>query len=320
MQRTQLAATGTLESATQIAPMPSGQPSFISQNAAQFQISQRNCGDWTGYLRYHIGVISTCIRKLLPLALLALVSLPMFSQTESAKQSQQSLPLPQNYAKLLHASSQAMVVTTPDWNSVDGSLQRYEKRNGKWQPVGEKIAIVVGKSGMGWDHLVIPAPSGAPIKKEGDGRSPAGIFTIGQAFGYAPSAPDLKLPYLKLPYLQLTDSIECVDDVGSKAYNQVVDRQTIAHPDWSSSEKMRSVDVYLHGLEVNYNPEHVAGAGSCIFMHIWRGTGRGTAGCTAMDQNKLQEILHWLDASKKPVLIQFPAETYDDLKLAWKLP
>lgn len=271
--------------------------------------------DWARYLRYHIGVISTCIRKLLPLALLAIVSQPVLSQTDSAKQSMQPLPLPENYANLLHASSQAMVVTTPGWDSVDGSLQRYEKRDGNWQSVGEKIAIVVGKSGMGWDHLVEPAPADAPIKKEGDGRSPAGIFTIANAFGYATSAP-----HLKLPYLALTGSIECVDDVASHSYNQVVDRTQVPQPDWSSSEKMRTVDVYLDGLEVNYNPGHVAGAGSCIFMHIWRGTGRGTAGCTAMDQSKLREILRWLDASQKPVLIQFPAGTYGQLKQAWKLP
>src|SRR5262249_3777623 len=158
--------------------------------------------------------------------------------------------------------------------------------DGKWQPVGDKTAIVIGKSGLGWDNLVEPAPAGAPIKKEGDGRSPAGIFTLGQSFGYASSSSDTKLPYLSL-----TDSIECVDDATSQSYNQVVDRQQIPHPDWSSSEKMRTVDVYKEGLEVNYNSEHVAGAGSCIFMHIWRGPGRGTAGCTAMGEDKLLEIM-----------------------------
>jgi L,D-peptidoglycan transpeptidase YkuD (ErfK/YbiS/YcfS/YnhG family) len=55
-------------------------------------------------------------------------------------------------------------------------------------------------------------------------------------------------------------------------------------------------------------------------MHIWRGTGRGTAGCTAMDESKLLQILGWLHAEKKPVLIQFPSATYDQVKRAWKLP
>ena len=226
------------------------------------------------------------------------------------------IPLPDSYADLLQSASQAIVVTTPGWNSIDGSLQRYDKNDGHWQPIGENIPIVVGKSGLAWDGAIEAAwDKRDPVKKEGDGRSPAGIFALGQSFGFAPSAPNLKLPYLSL-----TESVECVDDASSQSYNQVVDRQQLPHPDWSSSEKMRTVDAYKEGLVVNYNDQHVPGAGSCIFMHIWSGAGHGTAGCTAMEEGKLQEMLSWLDESKKPVLIQLPAAMYKDVKDAWKLP
>ena len=250
-----------------------------------------------------------------------LLTATTFAQKKTAKKpahkdtASTPVPLPAAYTNLLSDGSQAILVTTPGWNSVDGTLQRYERNAGRWQPIGEKIAIVIGKSGLAWDGIVEPAPPGAPIKKEGDGRSPAGIFTFGQAFGFQPSAPDLKLPYLPL-----TDSIECVDDASSQSYNQLVDRQQLPHPDWSSSEKMRTIDVYKEGLVVNYNAEHIAGAGSCIFMHIWSGAGHGTAGCTAMDESKLREILNWLDESKKPVLIQLPAQLYNELKSPWSLP
>lgn len=227
-----------------------------------------------------------------------------------------AVPLPQPYADLLKDSSQAMVVTAPDWNSVDGSLQRYEKIDGHWEQVGTNVAVVVGKNGIAWDGtLDIALPGAPPVKKEGDGRSPAGVFAIGEGFGFAPSAPDLKLPYRPL-----TDYIECVDDASSESYNQVVDRDEIPHPDWNSSEKMRTVDAYKEGAVVNYNDQQVPGAGSCIFMHIWKGPGHGTAGCTAMDEGKLQEMLNWLDPSKKPVLIQLPAAMYKEVKDSWKLP
>src|SRR5689334_5446432 len=58
---------------------------------------------------------------------------------------------PRAYGELLRIAQQALVVTTPDWNSVDGSLARLERRNGKWQQVGSTIPVVVGKSGLGWD-------------------------------------------------------------------------------------------------------------------------------------------------------------------------
>lgn len=232
----------------------------------------------------------------------------------SAKTPVAAMEIPENYLSRLKDAEQAIVVTTPGWNAVDGSLQRFEKRDGAWHPVGDKWAIVVGKSGLGWDALTEAAPSGAPVKKEGDGRSPAGVFTIGEAFGYADSSD------VKLPYRPLTESIECVDDASSQSYNQVVDRKDYANPDWNSSEKMRSVDVYKEGLVVNYNADHVPDAGSCIFMHIWKGAGHGTAGCTAMDEDKLTEMMHWLDEKKKPVLVQLPEAMYKDVKDKWGLP
>jgi len=225
------------------------------------------------------------------------------------------LGIPASYRDLLDKSTQALMVTTAGWNAVDGRLQRYEKREGRWLEVGDWVPVVVGKNGLGWDALVEPAPARAPAKKEGDGRSPAGIFTIGHAFGFAPAATDLKLPYQPL-----TDKIECVDDPSSQEYNQVVDRDEIANPDWNSSEKMRTIDAYKEGAIVNYNAEKIPDAGSCIFLHIWSGSGHGTAGCTAMPEDKLREVLGWLDESKNPVLIQLPAATYKEVKETWKLP
>ena len=227
----------------------------------------------------------------------------------------EAIDMPQAYRELMVGAWQALVVTAAGWNSVDAHLQRYEKRDGKWQRVGEEIPVVLGNNGLGWDALVEAPPAGAPVKKEGDGRSPAGIFTIGDAFGFAPTANNLKLSYLPL-----TDKTECVDDSSSQSYNQVVDRDQIASPDWNSSEKMRTISAYKQGAVVKYNAEDVPDAGSCIFLHIWSGAGHGTAGCIAMPEDKLTEVLQWLDEKKAPVLIQMPAATYKDVKDKWELP
>ena len=135
------------------------------------------------------------------------------------------------------------MVTTSSWDAVEGRLQRFERAttDEAWRPIGEPIAGVVGKNGLGWgiglmatgDQCSIPTD---PVKKEGDGKSPAGVFALGTAFGYD-SQP---LPGIKLPYLSLTPSIECVDDAASKFYNRFVDRTAVA-PDWNSSEHMRFV-------------------------------------------------------------------------------
>jgi hypothetical protein len=225
----------------------------------------------------------------------------------------------------LRTSLQMIVVSTPDWSAVDGHLQRFERASagGEWKPVGDPIAIVVGKKGLGWGAGAAPTDTPGlrdaadPVKKEGDGKSPAGAFRIGSGFGYAAQAPS----GWKMSYIRLTPTVECVDDVASHSYNQVVDRASVT-PDWNSSEHMASVGVaYRWGavVEQNMNPI-VPDGGSCVFMHIWGGPGVGTAGCTAMPQEQLEPILAWLDPAKGPLLVQLPVASYERLKKAWNLP
>jgi D-alanyl-D-alanine dipeptidase len=225
----------------------------------------------------------------------------------------------------LRDSTQMIVVTTPGWNTVSGSLQRYQRsRPGKhWKRIGQPVPIVVGKNGMGWGAGLLTTESNMvrnaddPVKKEGDGKSPAGVFGISTGFGYADKPP----AGWKLSYIRLTPGIECVDDPTSRYYNKVVDRGTVT-PDWNSSEHMASTGEYYRWgavVDHNVNPA-VPGGGSCIFLHIWGGAGMGTTGCTAMAQGALEPILAWLDPAARPVLMQLPVAQYGQLKKAWKLP
>lgn len=220
---------------------------------------------------------------------------------------------------LLASARQLILVVTPGWDSVQGELRRFERaRPGEaWRPVGVPGTIVVGKNGTAWDPLQVPVVAG-PTKAEGDGRSPAGVFSLGQAFGYAPPA---EASWLKLPYLPVVEGIECVDDPTSRVYNQVVDRRTIQTPDWNSSERMREVgEAYRWGVVVNYNTPAVARRGSCIFLHIGGEGGRGTAGCTAMAPDVLRDVMRWIDPDQSPVLVQLPHAAHAALKAPWALP
>jgi D-alanyl-D-alanine dipeptidase len=226
-------------------------------------------------------------------------------------------------------SRQLVVVTTDGWDTVDGVLRRYEraKTAGQWRPVGDSVPVVVGRNGMAWGRGLQGEPpvagndssSGAPpVKKEGDGRSPAGIFSLSSAFGYAPRD---QAGVLKLPYEQAVKTLECVDDSQSTHYNRVLDRNGVSNPDWKSSEQMlRDDDLYRWGVIVDYNAKGEAGCGSCIFMHIWEGPGKGTAGCTAMEAARIEEILRWLDVKKRPALAQLPRAEFERLRKAWGLP
>ena len=232
----------------------------------------------------------------------------------------------------LLGSTQMILVVTSNWDAVEGRLQRFERItvHEPWRPYGEPIPIVVGKDGVGWGIGLVAADdpnvrlASDPVKKEGDGKSPAGIFDLGTAFGYSAQP----LTGVKFPYLALTESIECVDDVNSKHYNRIVDRTAVT-PDWKSSEHMRDTgESYRWGIVVNHNRMNAEsnqdppqpGAGSCIFLHIWHDRNEGTAGCTAMPQVDLQTLFIWLNPNRKPLLVQLPMPAYERLIDRWKLP
>lgn len=224
------------------------------------------------------------------------------------------------------SSTQMVVVTTSDWDSPRAMLQRYERsRPGKhWKAVGEPFAVMVGKAGLGWGSGLAPVENrfrdtSDPVKKEGDGKAPAGVFRLSKVFGYAPE----EQPGWKMPYVNLTPSIQCVDDTNSKFYNTLVNTTKIS-PDWGTHENeemRRSDDLYRWGILVDHNENPaIPGKGSCIFMHIWRGPGQPTVGCTAMPQANLETLLGWLDPARKPLLVQLPVAQYHKLRKQWHLP
>lgn len=219
-------------------------------------------------------------------------------------------------------SLQAIVVTTKDWSAVKGEARIFERGNAEadWKAVGKSFPVVVGKNGMAWSDALNELPSDTSgrllMKTEGDGKSPAGIFTLSSAFGTSEKNAKINLPYTKLEKFT-----ECVDDVKSTHYNRIVNRMQVGNFDWKSSEKMiEIVPQYDLGVFVEHNSEKQSGAGSCIFLHIWKNDSSGTAGCTAMARENIETVLYWLDARKNPVLIQLPAAEYQSRQKSWKLP
>ncbi len=220
-------------------------------------------------------------------------------------------------------STQLIVVTTSDWNAVEGKLQRYQRSapGNPWRAVGDPILIVVGKKGMGWGLGAVPITAvrsvDDPVKREGDLKSPAGIFRLGTAFGYAQHDP----ADWKMPYLSLTPTIDCVDDSNSRFYNRVIDRSTVL-PDWKSAEHMRDAgEAYGWGVVIDHNTSDPRPqGGSCVFMHIWAGPDVGTTGCTAMPEQQILGILGWLDPAANPLLVEMPLGPYRRIEKLYRLP
>jgi len=174
----------------------------------------------------------------------------------------------------------------------------------------------VGKNGLGWGYGLHPDEDTlermGPLKAEGDGRAPAGVFRLSEATGYAPTPP----PGTTLPYRQATDKLRCVDDPKSKFYNQLAEEGSGT---WATAEPMRRTDdLYAWTITVDHNKKPVvAGQGSCIFLHAGK---EPTVGCTALPLLDLEALLVWLKRDAQPLFVALPQKEYEQLASAWKLP
>jgi len=209
----------------------------------------------------------------------------------------------------LHAHDQLLLVVADDMNSSSAFLQRYERSGAAWKRRGDGVRVNLGRNGLGWGSgtLSLPHAASDPVKHEGDGRAPAGVFTLGPVFGYPAVLPTA------MPYLQATADLICIDDSRSDAYNRIVPvRPPLA---FGSFEWMHRKDgLYEMGVVVGHNRNAVPGRGSCIFLHIQRAPGAGTAGCTSMARSALSTLIRWLDPAKSPLLVQIPAKSLPDLR------
>lgn len=260
------------------------------------------------------------------------------SGNEARRQQVQTICRQMDELSLSDGRQQAMVVTSDSWNSTSGTMWLCERKDGHWLPTEKHWAVDLGRNGMAWgdgllkkddeaepgnngvaqkDDGALPNDNGPVRKHEGDGRAPAGVFEIGDAFGYNPSSPD----GTKLPYRQATDNDFFVDDEKSPYYN-TWQKGPAVNPDagpsangspvpgWTSAETMHLKDNrYELGIVVKHNMDPpVPGDGSAIFLHEWRKYGETTSGCTSMAPENMGKLMRWLDPAKKPLLVQLPAE------------
>jgi L,D-peptidoglycan transpeptidase YkuD (ErfK/YbiS/YcfS/YnhG family) len=215
---------------------------------------------------------------------------------------------------------QLVLVTTAGWNDNQGSLRTYTMADGKWQPAARAIPVTIGRAGSAWGVGLHSAQPG-PIKKEGDGRSPAGVFDVGIAFGYADSAQTA------LRYQAMTDTDYCIDVNASPLYNRIVDTRVVGKEAIVGSTEPMRRDIHLNGdrrykigFVIEHNSQGTPAAGSCIFAHLWKIPGAPTAGCTAMDEPAMQALLAWLQPDRHPVFVLLPLPEYARLKTQWALP
>tara|TARA_Y100000389_G_C17363254_1_gene464882 strand:- start:472 stop:966 length:495 start_codon:yes stop_codon:yes gene_type:complete len=130
-------------------------------------------------------------------------------------------------------------------------------------------------------------------KKEGDYKTPTGIFKIGKLF-YREDR--IKKPKTFLKVVKIKESMGWCDDINyPKKYNKLIKNDIkIKH------EKLKRKDhKYDLLIPINYNVKNpITGLGSCIFIHLTKNY-KPTAGCIALKKNDFLIMLKIINKSTK---------------------
>ena len=231
--------------------------------------------------------------------------------------------LPLSAWQLPPQCEQLIVGTAKSWDSSYVTVTLYEKKGNSWKAITQPVSGRLGRNGLAWGLGIHPYASKPYVKREGDGRAPAGVFQIGQAYGSHKKINKKR----SLAYTQVTSRDLWVEDPTSPYYNRHLRIDHEPTTTWEKKAQMRQND-YPHSLKlyIGHNTasaqkKATPNAGSSIFFHIWRNAGKSpTAGCTTLPEPQLRQIISKIDPNKTPLYILLPQAEYTKLRAEWKLP
>lgn len=185
-------------------------------------------------------------------------------------------------ATLDAATETSQIVLVEYTGGSKATLSVHEKINGVWV---ERLSTsaYVGRNGIG-------------KTKEGDKKTPTGTYNLTTPFGIKDD------PGAKMAYTKVTKYHYWCGASNSGYYNQLVDSRDTGRDYTSSDEHLIDYKgVYNYCMFIDYNVEGVAHKGSCIFLHC-KGNNPYTAGCVAIDEGSMKQIIQWARPGIKIVI------------------
>jgi L,D-peptidoglycan transpeptidase YkuD (ErfK/YbiS/YcfS/YnhG family) len=179
------------------------------------------------------------------------------------------------FASSVGAATQVISVVGVGGSSA--KMDVYQRTAAGWQPVGVGIPAFIGAKGM------------APQTHDGEMKTPMGVFTLDFAFGTEPN------PGGGLPYVQVGPDHWWDGDMKSPTYNTMqVCKKDQCRFNTSLSAGTENLDIpqYRHAIVMGVNKARVPGNGGAFFVHT--SGGGPTAGCVAIDDGTLVDIIRWL--------------------------
>jgi L,D-peptidoglycan transpeptidase YkuD (ErfK/YbiS/YcfS/YnhG family) len=190
------------------------------------------------------------------------------------------LPLPVNTI----SAREILTVVAPSAGSTTAQFTAWERRSGRWTAVLGPMTARIGSQGIG-------------AASETSTRTPAGTFTVTEAFGRSAN------PGSGLPYRVIDQQDWWVSDVTSPLYNQYkrCAAGTCPFNEAAGENLYAQGSVYDYAAVIDYNRGNIVrGSGSAYFLHV--SNNAATAGCVAIDRTSLVSVLRWLKPAAMPLI------------------
>lgn len=171
----------------------------------------------------------------------------------------------------------AQVISVVGAAGSSAKVDVFQRSAAGWQPVRAGIPAHIGANGL------------AAESHDGNMATPMGIYSLDFAFGTAPN------PGSGLQYVQVDGDHWWDGDMKSPTYNTMqVCKKAQCPFDTSPDSGTENLDIpeYAHAVVMGVNKARVPGNGGAFFVHTT--DGGPTAGCVAMDDATMVEIIRWL--------------------------
>jgi L,D-peptidoglycan transpeptidase YkuD (ErfK/YbiS/YcfS/YnhG family) len=169
------------------------------------------------------------------------------------------------------------VISVVGTGGAMAKMDVWQRSGAGWQPIGVGIPAHIGANGM------------VAESHDGNMATPMGFYSLDFAFGTAPN------PGGGLQYVQVTPDHWWDGDMKSPTYNTMQVCQKSQCPfdtNPSSGTENLQIPQYRHAVVMGVNKERVPGNGGAFFLHST--DGGATAGCVAIDDGTLVDIIKWL--------------------------
>ena len=187
-----------------------------------------------------------------------------------------------------YSAHQLVTVESSGYGTDVATVTLWQKSGTCWQLAAGPWSGFVGYNGF--------APPGQ--KKEGDGRTPTGIYGFGPVVYGNAANPGVHEAYHNLVCGDWWD-----ESPSSSEYNTFQHVACGTTPSWSQGSEALWTEqtAYPSFAVVDYNTSPiVSGAGSAIFLHA--SLGHGTAGCVSVPLSDLDWFLRWMEPSQDPLI------------------